>query len=103
MNAQELFDKYAHYPEFLIDEPVINKENFTAALAEAIEGGHLQPQVMQGDSQPVQNAGVCKWKVESEDDGRYETGCGTLFQFLVDGPIENGFKFCSYCCKEIGV
>lgn len=47
MNAQELFKKYSHYPEFLIDEPVVSEENFIAALSEALEGGHLQPVVSQ--------------------------------------------------------
>lgn len=37
----------------------------------------------------------CHWIVD--DDGRWDTECGEAFQFEVDGPRENGFRFCPYC------
>lgn len=33
----------------------------------------------------------CHWR--EDEDGNWETGCG----LLVDGPIQNGQKFCGYC------
>ena len=42
---------------------------------------------------------TCTWK--GDDDGVYSTGCDNAFQFEVDGPTENNFKFCPYCGKEL--
>jgi hypothetical protein len=43
---------------------------------------------------------VCKWKYD-EITGAWETSCDNLFSFLADGPVENNFKFCPYCGREI--
>ena len=45
---------------------------------------------------------VCTWYVIDELDGEYwSSGCKELFDFNIDGPIENHFKFCPYCGKKI--
>lgn len=41
----------------------------------------------------------CAWTVE--EDGLWNTGCGNAFLFEVEGPHENGFKFCPYCGKPL--
>jgi len=43
-------------------------------------------------------AGCCQW-VWSEI--TYDSECGGIFQFNVDGPTENGFRFCPYCGKSL--
>lgn len=43
---------------------------------------------------------LCMW-IDS-DEGYYSPSCGGGdFSFNDAGPIENGFKFCPYCAKEI--
>lgn len=42
----------------------------------------------------------CRWG-DDDDEGIWNAECGELFQFYADGPIENGFKFCPYCGKEL--
>jgi hypothetical protein len=37
----------------------------------------------------------CDWK--ENEDGQWPTGCGHCFDFIDDGPEENGFKFCPFC------
>ena len=45
---------------------------------------------------------TCKWTHDPLDDERvYETSCGQANQFGDGGPVENGYKFCPYCGKEI--
>jgi len=43
---------------------------------------------------------TCRW-VWDEATEAYETDCGELFQFMTDGPIENGMRYCCYCGKPI--
>lgn len=38
---------------------------------------------------------TCKWT--NSDDGPWETGCGHAYEFIDDGPKENGQQFCGYC------
>lgn len=45
-------------------------------------------------------ADKCGWMLEF--DGEYHmSSCEQNFIFYEDGPIENGFKFCPFCGKEI--
>lgn len=44
---------------------------------------------------------TCEW--EYEQDGFHQTGCGRGFTFEEGDVIENGFRFCPYCGKEIVV
>jgi len=49
---------------------------------------------------------TCKWHKDGQhmpDHDYWETSCGNIFQFNVDGPNENHFKFCPYCGLPIGV
>ena len=39
---------------------------------------------------------VCRWRIVHES-GTWDTGCGHMFEFINDGPEENGLKFCPYC------
>lgn len=38
---------------------------------------------------------VCSWSLA--DGGRYDTACGTAFEFTFDGIKENDFRFCPFC------
>lgn len=40
----------------------------------------------------------CHWTFEGE---YWKTNCGNAQVFEVDGPDENGYKFCPYCGKPI--
>ena len=43
---------------------------------------------------------TCKWHKDGQhmpDHDYWETSCDNMFQFKVDGPNENSFKFCPYC------
>ena len=42
---------------------------------------------------------TCTW-TENED-GVYETNCGNLFVFNDGGPVENDFRYCPYCGREL--
>jgi len=61
MNAQELFRRYARVFNDDKELMYMTESQFVAALAEAIEGGHLQPLVSQpgeaGSKGGPQNAG----------------------------------------------
>lgn len=44
----------------------------------------------------------CRWNLDDYDSNTYKTSCSEHeFQFFTDGPIENNFKYCPYCGKEI--
>ena len=47
--------------------------------------------------EPRVEAGVCEWKSDDDDYRAWYTGCGHLFEFIADGPSENGAKFCQFC------
>jgi len=38
----------------------------------------------------------CHWTYDINNNA-WDTGCGNLHQFMVDGPAENGHGFCPYC------
>ena len=42
---------------------------------------------------------LCTW-TENED-GVYETNCDNMFVFNDGGPVENGFRYCPYCGREL--
>ena len=42
---------------------------------------------------------ACEWC--EDDNGLWHTGCGHLFFFDTDGPVENKQKFCGYCGKPM--
>ena len=42
---------------------------------------------------------TCKWT--EDENGEYDTECGHKFEFIYDGPVENGAIFCQYCGKKI--
>ena len=42
----------------------------------------------------------CKWR---GDEDHWESSCGQAFVFFDGDPFENGFVFCPYCGKPIGV
>lgn len=42
---------------------------------------------------------TCNWELCGES--LWASDCGHRFQFMDDGPEENGFKFCPYCSKKI--
>jgi hypothetical protein len=44
---------------------------------------------------------LCAWAPSAE--GAWSTGCGNLFAFEADGPIENSFRFCCYCGNPLEV
>ena len=37
----------------------------------------------------------CQWY--EDDNGVWETTCECTFEFIVDGPDDNGFSFCPFC------
>jgi len=43
---------------------------------------------------------VCIWK-QNDWGGFYETSCDYTFDFINDGPKENGFIHCPKCGKKI--
>ena len=42
---------------------------------------------------------TCTWS--QNKNGVYETECGKKYEFVNDGPIENGIAFCCYCGKKL--
>lgn len=44
----------------------------------------------------------CVWR-EQEDGSYWDTGCGEANCFEVDGPLDNGYRFCPYCRHPIEV
>jgi hypothetical protein len=47
--------------------------------------------------EPRAETRVCEWKSDDDDCRAWYTGCGHLFEFIADGPSENGAKFCQFC------
>jgi hypothetical protein len=43
---------------------------------------------------------ICFWKYDEHHEA-WDTGCGEMFQFMVDGPKENSFDYCPYCGCEL--
>jgi hypothetical protein len=41
----------------------------------------------------------CKWHIDGES--FFVTECGHAFEFNEAGPVENGFRFCPYCGKQV--
>lgn len=58
------------------------------------------------EASPAQPAPVipdsCTWHCE-EDINNWHSDCGYQFQFMEDGPEENGVKFCPKCGKSVAV
>lgn len=42
----------------------------------------------------------CEWSVTGSAEW-FQSDCGFSFDFLDEGPIEAGFKFCPFCGKAI--
>lgn len=42
----------------------------------------------------------CRWTLDTDGDS-WDTQCGEKFQFTVDGPTENGMRFCCYCGQKL--
>ena len=38
----------------------------------------------------------CDWVLDPID-GFWSSACGEMHEFTVDGPEENGYKYCPYC------
>lgn len=52
------------------------------------------------------NKETCKWELQNEDeafdgDRYYETACGQAFSFFEGSKIDNEYKYCPFCGKEI--
>jgi hypothetical protein len=44
---------------------------------------------------------ACAWR--DDEDGNWDTGCGTMWSFIDGGPIENGVCFCFKCGKPVAL
>ena len=42
---------------------------------------------------------TCTWT--QNEDGVYETNCNNMFVFNDGGPVENDFRYCPYCGREL--
>ena len=49
------------------------------------------------------SAEACAWTPDTSYDGVWESECGVLYQFMADGPLENGFAFCHSCGRPLVV
>jgi hypothetical protein len=49
------------------------------------------------------SAETCAWTPDTSYDGVWESECGVLYQFMADGPLENGFAFCHSCGRPLVV
>ena len=49
------------------------------------------------------SAETCAWTPDTSYDGVWESECGVLYQFMADGPLENGFAFCHNCGRPLVV
>lgn len=45
----------------------------------------------------------CKWQLDDEESGTWESGCGELWSFIDGGPVENRVRFCHGCGKPVEV
>jgi hypothetical protein len=71
----------------------VNGDTFRVLWADGAEGHYHRSEL---DLVP---AASCAWR---EDDlGNWGTSCGGLYVLLVDGPEENGYRFCPGCGKPI--
>jgi hypothetical protein len=49
----------------------------------------------------AQRNGTCKWVLEDNEYGVWDTGCGEAVVFDEETPKANGYKYCHYCGKLI--
>lgn len=73
-----------------------------AALESAGELSLKEQFYLEALRQLVATMGSCTWHCE-EDINNWHSDCGYQFQFMEDGPEENGVKFCPKCGKSVAV
>lgn len=88
--AADLLATLDDYPEQLVP---INRDS---AVVRALRAA--MPQA--GNSPVIPDS--CTWHCE-EDINNWHSDCGYQFQFMEDGPEENGVKFCPKCGKSVAV
>jgi len=44
---------------------------------------------------------TCEWLEPDEDYNAWQTSCGKEFEFINDGPKQNGTVSCCYCGKRV--
>ena len=47
--------------------------------------------------------GECLWRLENDDTGEWQTGCGESWLFLDGDPVDNDMKFCPFCGKVLKI
>ncbi len=72
---------------------------FTNPLANTWDCPERETEGGKEDSEERENP-VCRWSYDDWDDA-WQTECGDRHVFFADGPIENGYRFCPYCGREI--
>ncbi|HBO5236088.1 peptide chain release factor-like protein [Pseudomonas aeruginosa] len=63
-----------------------------ALLCEAYQAGQVRAALAHAPTSSASPS--CKW---TESSGIWETGCGQTWNFIEDGPAENGALFCHHC------
>ena len=43
----------------------------------------------------------CIWTRDEDEDNAWDTLCGDKHIFIVDGPLENKYKYCPYCGRDL--
>lgn len=49
----------------------------------------------------AQGEETCKWMLDDDEYGVWETRCGEAIVFETETPQANGYKYCHYCGKQI--
>ncbi len=91
----QLMERWNEMANFEVDQSNLQSAQAFSQCADELEA-LLRVPVPEGPPQ-----GHCIWAVD-DFDGSYDTSCGHKFQFSVDGPVENGMKYCCYCGLIVG-
>ncbi len=94
MTNQTLIDELRRLADVYDSEPAEDDQWGPPEVtrSELRDVSNVMAQAADALSRPTEG---CTWI--DDEDGPWRTGCGQAFEFLTDGPRENGMRFCCYC------
>lgn len=100
-NAAAALDHIGNFADAAIIRQLVSGEAALVCTCPSGDGSLRWPcPVHLGNSPVIPDS--CTWHCE-EDINNWHSDCGYQFQFMEDGPEENGVKFCPKCGKSVAV
>lgn len=80
--------------------PTSNPDEYAACIGADMWNACRAAMLQAGNSPVIPDS--CTWHCE-EDINNWHSDCGYQFQFMEEGPEENGVKFCPKCGKSVAI